>query len=205
VGTIPSAPAGVDLAHRRHPVTRQDRWRRPDALAVTPDGTAKVAFEVQYSALTGTDWKARHDFYADAGVVDIWLFRPPRLPVDASRRRTSPGPRRERSRLGATVQLNGLHQKMLEHGVIPLWFNPTAHRMGTATAAFHLTPRLAGRAPGEDHRLQPSAARDLSRLLRRGRRTGTVRCGPRRPGAARSARRVQREEHERFLADGQAT
>lgn len=71
------------------PVTRQDRWRRPDVLAVAPDGTAKVAFEAQYSALTGTEWKARHDFYADSRRNRYLAVRPPRLPVDASHRRTT--------------------------------------------------------------------------------------------------------------------
>ncbi|MCX4681335.1 competence protein CoiA family protein [Streptomyces sp. NBC_01433] len=136
------------------PITLPDGWRRPDVLAVSPDGTAKVAFEVQYSELKGTDWMARHSFYREAGVIDIWLFAhhgPHWKPANARQRR-----RRELAWSDpgwvATVQLGGLRQKMLREGVVPLWLDPTTQTVGTPTARFHPAPAR----PGE-HRLESTA------------------------------------------------
>ncbi|WP_435059676.1 hypothetical protein [Streptomyces sp. bgisy060] len=128
------------------PITLPDGWRRPDVFAVSPDG-AKVAFEVQYSALTGTDWKVRHDFYAKAGVVDIWLFAhhgPQWRPATTRQRRRRELVWRD-PEWAATVQLSGLHQTMLRHGVVPLWLDPTTQMIGTATTRAH----PANASPGE--------------------------------------------------------
>ncbi|MEU9420180.1 hypothetical protein [Streptomyces sp. NPDC048272] len=121
------------------PITMPDGWRRPDVLAISPDGAEQVAFEVQYSELTGEQWRARHHFYARAGVVDIWLFahHGPQW-----RTRVASGPAR-RAELAhrdsgwtAAVGLSGLHQAMLQDGVVPLWLDPTTQSAGTATALF---------------------------------------------------------------------
>lgn len=138
------------------PITLPDGWRRPDVLAVSPDG-AKVAFEVQYSALTGTDWKTRHDFYTKAGVVDIWLFAhhgPQWRPATTRQLRRAELVWRDPA-WAATVQLSGLHQTMLQHGVIPLWLDPTTQTIGTATTRVH----SATTSPGE--RLREDAAYTL--------------------------------------------
>ncbi|MFF3958495.1 hypothetical protein ACFYY1_35560 [Streptomyces sp. NPDC001890] len=188
------------------PITMPDGWRRPDVLAVAPDTNAKVAFEVQYSPLTGTDWKARHDFYAAAGVVDIWLFAhhgPQWRPATAAQRW-----RRDLTRSDpdwvATIQLSGLHQKMLQHGVIPLWLDPTAQMVGTATAHFHPAPSLSGERLGEDtaYSLPPRrtfpachVAADALHQCRVDLANGEL---------LTPARRVQREQHQRFLVDEQA-
>jgi hypothetical protein len=75
-------------------------------------------FEVQYSAHTGTEWKVRHDFYAAAGVVDIWLSAHHR----SQWTRATAGQRRDLAWSDpgwvATGKLSGLHQKMLKHGVV---------------------------------------------------------------------------------------
>lgn len=133
------------------PITMPDGWRRPDVLAVAPDGMARVAFEVQYSPLTGTDWKARHDFYTAAGVVDIWLFAhhgPQWRNATAGQRRRAELARSDPGWV-ATIQLSGLHQKMLQEGTIPLWLDPTAQMVGTATARYH-PARTPHAWPGED-------------------------------------------------------
>jgi hypothetical protein len=49
-----------------------DGGQRPDVL-VEIDGH-RLAFEVQYSAITIADWKKRHEGYAAAGIRDVWLF-----------------------------------------------------------------------------------------------------------------------------------
>ncbi|MFJ5951435.1 hypothetical protein [Streptomyces noursei] len=138
--------AGWTLHLDDTPITLPDGWRRPDVLAISPDGV-KVAFEVQYSALTGTDWQARHDFYAKAGVVDIWLFAhhgPQWRPATTRQLRRSELVSRDPD-WAATVQLSGLHQTMLRHGVIPLWLDPTTQTIGTATTRVH----PANTSPGE--------------------------------------------------------
>lgn len=186
------------------PITRKDRWRRPDVLAIAPDGTDKVAFEVQYSALTGTEWKTRHDFYADAGVIDIWLFAhhgPQWKQATAGQCRElaggDPG-------WAATIQLSGLHQKMLKHGVIPLWLDPTAQRVGTATARFHPAPDRPGERLGEvtAYSLPPRGTFPACYVAADALEQCDVDLDARE--LLTPARRVHREEHERFLADGQA-
>ncbi|MFE8940969.1 hypothetical protein ACFYNX_26230 [Streptomyces sp. NPDC007872] len=132
------------------PITMPDGLRRPDILAISPDGAARVAFEVQYSELTGEQWRARHSFYARAGVVDIWLFAH-HGPQWRTRAVTGPARQTELAhhdpRWTAAVGLSGLHQAMLQDGVTPLWLDPTARTVGTATARF---------APAAPPRRRPS-------------------------------------------------
>ncbi|MFB7836220.1 competence protein CoiA family protein [Streptomyces sp. NPDC056056] len=132
------------------PITMPEGWRRPDVLAVSPDGAARVAFEVQYSELTGEQWRVRHGFYARAGVVDIWLFAH-HGPQWRTRAATGPARRAELAhqdpRWDAAVGLSGLHQALLQDGVTPLWLDPTARTVGTATARF---------APAAPPRRRPS-------------------------------------------------
>ncbi|WP_307711387.1 hypothetical protein [Streptomyces sp. V4I23] len=187
------------------PIIMPDGQRRPDLLAIAPDGSAKVAFEVQYSPLTGTNWKARHDFYAAAGVVDIWLFA-----HHGPQWRTATARQRRRKELAwsdpgwvATIQLSGLHQKMLQDGVIPLWLDPTAQMVGTATARFHPAPALPGERLGEDtaynlppHKTFPAChvAADALEHCQVDLAAGEL---------LTPARHAHRKEHSRFLADEQ--
>lgn len=121
------------------PISMPEGWRRPDVLAVSPDGSARVALEVQYSTLTGEEWRARHGFYARAGVVDIWVFAH-HGPQWRSRAASGPARREELAHRDpgwtAAVGLSGLHQAMLQDEVVPLWLDPTARTIGTATALF---------------------------------------------------------------------
>ena len=43
-----------------------------DVLLRTPEGT--IAFELQYSRLTGEEWRKRSTLYNSAGIVDVWLL-----------------------------------------------------------------------------------------------------------------------------------
>lgn len=47
--------------------------QRPDILGRLPDGR-RLAIEVQYAALAERSWRARHDRYAAAGYIDVWLW-----------------------------------------------------------------------------------------------------------------------------------
>ncbi|MFJ5635271.1 competence protein CoiA family protein [Streptomyces goshikiensis] len=120
------------------PITMPEGLRRPDVLAISPDGK-RVAFEVQYSEITGTEWQERHDFYARAGVVDIWLFAH-YGPQWNTRPVSGPARREELDHRDPAwtiaVGLNSLHQWMLRNGVVPLWLDPTTRTVGTATALF---------------------------------------------------------------------
>ncbi|WP_331731927.1 hypothetical protein OG613_49185 (plasmid) [Streptomyces sp. NBC_00015] len=187
------------------PITRQDRWRRPDVLAIAPDDTTQVAFEVQYSALTGTDWKTRHDFYAAAGVVDIWLFA---HHGTHQWTQADPGQRRDlawsENDWVATIKLNGLHQKMLKHGVIPLWLDPTTQRVGTATARFDPGVGWPGEHLGKTtgYSLPPLDTFPACYVAADALEQCDVDLDARE--LLTPARRAQRKERERFLADGQA-
>jgi len=58
---------------RREEYTNEQGERRADLLLTAPTGE-RVAFEIQYSALTPDAWKRRHDSYRAQGIVDVWLF-----------------------------------------------------------------------------------------------------------------------------------
>jgi hypothetical protein len=53
--------------------TTAARERRADVMITAPDGR-KVAFEIQYAALTPAKWQERHDSYRAADIGDVWLF-----------------------------------------------------------------------------------------------------------------------------------
>ncbi|MGC5266684.1 hypothetical protein ACPXCO_37355 [Streptomyces cyaneofuscatus] len=189
------------------PITLPDgRRRRPDVLAVSPGETTKVAFEVQYSELTGTEWMTRHAFYRDAGVVDIWLFAhhgPHWKTAFAGQRR-----RREllQSDPGwvATVQLGPLRQKMLREGVIPLWLDPTTQTVGTPIARFHPAPGRPGehRAGATGYDLPPHARFPACHIAADGLERCHVDLETRE--LITPSRVVQRAEGHRLLADEEA-
>lgn len=54
------------------------RQRVADVMATLPDGS-RVAFEVQYAAISVAEWRARHDSYAQQGIVDVWMWGHARL------------------------------------------------------------------------------------------------------------------------------
>ncbi|MFD7861606.1 hypothetical protein [Streptomyces sp. NPDC059783] len=197
--------AGWTLHLDDAPITLPDVWRRPDVLAVSPDGV-KVAFEVQYSPLTGTDWKARHDFYATAGVVDIWLFAhhgPQWRPATPRQRRRAELVRRDPD-WAATVQLSGMHQTMLRHGVVPLWLDPTTQTIGTATTRAHSANTSPSEHRGEDaaYTLPPYRAFPACHVAADPLEQCDVDLAS--GELLTPARRVHREERDRLQADARA-
>jgi hypothetical protein len=52
-----------------------DGRRRSDVSVAFADGT-RLAIEVQRQPVTDEEWTARHNDYASAGVVDVWLWHP---------------------------------------------------------------------------------------------------------------------------------
>jgi len=78
-----------------------------DVLLRTPRST--IAFELQYSPLTGEEWRRRSALYNSAGIVDVWLL--------IGRNYRSPIVQNEESE--ATVPLSGLANVILqEHGLV---------------------------------------------------------------------------------------
>jgi len=51
------------------------KTRRADILATSPVAPyQRLAFEIQYSALSAEDWLLRHNDYKSLGIEDIWLW-----------------------------------------------------------------------------------------------------------------------------------
>lgn len=53
--------------------TDTQRSRVADVMAVLPSGQ-RVAFEIQYAALSVQQWVARHESYRAQGIIDVWLW-----------------------------------------------------------------------------------------------------------------------------------
>lgn len=60
------------------------RSRVADVLLTLPTAQ-RVAFEIQYSSLTVAEWRARHDSYRAAGIVDVWLWGHTYAPTPTAR------------------------------------------------------------------------------------------------------------------------
>lgn len=88
--------------------------RRPDVYAENPATGNRLAFEVQYSPLTVEQWDRRHEWYADHGIVDVWLFGH----VGNQRRRGA--------NVNCDVVTNALQQHILQVGELLWWIEPTA-------------------------------------------------------------------------------
>ena len=100
---------------------RVENNQLPDVLVVLPDGQ-RWAFEVQYAALTGDEWQARHDGYAAQEIHDVWLLGhlPPNLQV--SRRQENHG----------NPHIGPLHQAIHANGMPVLWINPFTETVAAA-------------------------------------------------------------------------
>ncbi|NTW38576.1 MAG: hypothetical protein HGA44_01615 [Cellulomonadaceae bacterium] len=93
--------------------------RRPDVYAENPATGNKLAFEVQYSALTVAEWTRRHEWYVDHDIVDVWVFG-------------HVGPQRRRPRTAQfDVVTNALQEHLLSAGELLWWIEPTAGIIGT--------------------------------------------------------------------------
>jgi head-tail adaptor len=58
---------------RREEYSNENGERRADVLLTGPMGH-RVAFEIQFSAITESAWQGRHDSYQRQGIQDVWLF-----------------------------------------------------------------------------------------------------------------------------------
>lgn len=47
--------------------------QRPDVSGLLDDGRL-IAFEIQYALMSPEQWQSRHDRYAAAGIIDVWLW-----------------------------------------------------------------------------------------------------------------------------------
>lgn len=116
------------------------RSRVADVMATLIDGS-RVAFEVQYAALTVDAWQARHDSYAEQGIQDVWMWGHTRL-------------RRPRSPYEPGFWLDDLQDAVRRAGMPVLWLNP-----GLAEVAIAVTETSYGEALAQsrdiDVRLAP--------------------------------------------------
>lgn len=95
--------------------------QRPDVLIELADG-GRVAVEIQYSALSPTDWLRRHRGYQSLGIHDLWLFGHTGRQLSVIRQSTESA--------DLLARLSDLHQFMLTNGVLPLWINPDERTIG---------------------------------------------------------------------------
>lgn len=103
---------------QREEYTNEAGERRADVLLTAPTGQ-RVAFEVQYSALTPDAWRARHDSYRAQGIVDVWLFghTGAQLKFDSDGR----------------LKANPTHDAVIASGSALMFINPIEEKIGIAT------------------------------------------------------------------------
>ena len=97
------------------------RTRVADVMLTSPDGSIRVAFEIQYAGLTPAAWRARHDSYRSQGVVDVWLWGHHGAQMRVSRRDPN------------VAELNPTQRALVAEGMPLLWINPIEGTVGTAT------------------------------------------------------------------------
>lgn len=98
--------------------TDTQRSRVADVLVTFPGG-ARLAFEVQYAAITVAAWRERHESYRAQGIVDVWLWGHTRL----KKSRTSYDP---------PFRLDDVQDEMRTGGLPVHWFNPEIGELATA-------------------------------------------------------------------------
>jgi hypothetical protein len=106
----------------------RDGRRRLDVLLTSRHSGERVAVEVQYAAMTSTEWRQRQaDHDADGILAVSWLL---------GHARTNFNMREGR------LRRNQLARTMVEHGTVPMWINPTTRQVLTAwTEGTDGTPR----------------------------------------------------------------
>jgi len=96
----------------------RDGRRRLDVLVTSRHSGERVAIEVQYASMTSAEWENRRaDHDADGILAVSWLL---------GHAGTNFSMRKSR------LRLNQLARTMLEHGTVPMWFNPTTRQVLTA-------------------------------------------------------------------------
>jgi len=98
------------------------RTRVADVLVEDPQSGKRIAFEVQYAALTVELWRQRNADYAAAGIPVVWLFghTGAQLNVRAGR-----------------IRLTPVQQAAVTDGRAILWLSPTLGQIAVATTTGH--------------------------------------------------------------------
>jgi len=94
----------------------ETRDRIADVMLTWVDG-ARVAVEIQYSAITVDAWMERHLSYRAQGIVDVWFFG-------------HTGKHMRTSNVGQ-VSLAPVHEAVVTAGLPLLWINPITAQIGT--------------------------------------------------------------------------
>jgi len=103
---------------RREEYTNEQGERRADVLLTAQTGE-RVAFEVQYSALTPDAWKRRHESYQRQNIRDVWLFGHTGAQLKTDK--------------DGLLKPNPTHEAVVASGSA-LWFiNPLQEKLGIAT------------------------------------------------------------------------
>ena len=103
---------------QREEYTNESGERRADVL-LTADTGERVAFEVQYSALTPDAWQRRHDSYREQDIVDVWLFghTGAQLKIDKN----------------GILKRNPTHDAVIRSGSALIFINPIEQMIGIAS------------------------------------------------------------------------
>lgn len=105
----------------------ETRDRIADVMLTWADG-ARVAVEIQYSAITVADWSERHLSYRAQGIVDVWLFGHtgkhmqqvgPKFPLTAAD-------------VAGQIWLLPVHEAIVRAKLPLLWINPVTAQIATA-------------------------------------------------------------------------
>ena len=104
---------------RREEYTSPQGERRADVMLTGRRGD-RIAFEVQYSALTPDDWRTRHESYRAQGIVDVWLFGHTGKQLNLDR--------------DGFLLPNPTHDKVVETGAPLLFINPDPDQGAIAIA-----------------------------------------------------------------------
>lgn len=95
--------------------------RVADVLVMWP--IARLAIEIQYSPLSVTEWRERHQWYVENGIAVVWLFGH----AGTHLKQVHPGD----GDLPPTFRFSTLHQTMAAEGVRFFWVNPLTEQLAT--------------------------------------------------------------------------
>ena len=133
-------------AAERHPhldvrvEARVETGQRADVLLRSPTSGARLAIEMQCSALTEAEWCRRTRGYSDAGIAVQWLWwnHPPHLRRAVGAHRADP----------AVARRPALLDVVREHGREWLWFDPGRGVLGAAVDDVRFARPLGAVAAG---------------------------------------------------------
>lgn len=117
------------------------RDRIADVFVTLPDGS-RYAIEVQFSSLTTDQFRERHRWYRDAGIVDVWLFIHAGVQLRQDWDRT------------LRVTYSPTHHAVAQTGAPMFWVNPQQKMIGYATRTINVgghTYRTHADREGEFH------------------------------------------------------